>query len=168
MNGIIIILGSPNDEQGNLSEMATGRLEQGLAEYRNHDGYKILCTGGFGKHFNTTDRPHAEYAIRCLQQKGIPEKDLLEIAQSRNTVEDAFLSKPIIDKYGVRSLIVVSSDFHMLRVEHIFRQIFEGYDLTFSGAETSFSTERFRALRNHEKSELEKLRKKGIPGLRNG
>jgi uncharacterized SAM-binding protein YcdF (DUF218 family) len=168
MNGIILILGSPNDEQGNLSEVAIGRLEQGLAEYRSRKGYKFLCTGGFGKHFNTTDRPHAEYAVRHLLQEGVPEKDILEIAKSRNTVEDALLSKPIVEKSGVRSLIVVSSDFHMQRVEHIFTQVFDAYDLTFSGAKTEFSTDRLRALRKHEKKELERLRKKGIPGLRNG
>ncbi len=167
MNGIIVILGSPNDEQGNLSETAIGRLEQGLAEYRSREGYKILCTGGFGEHFNTTDRPHAEYLIRHLLQEGIPEKDILEIAQSRNTVEDALLSKPIVEKSGVRSLTVVSSDFHMQRVEHIFKQVFAGYDLTFSGAKTDFPRERLRTLRKHEKKELERLRKKGLPCLRN-
>lgn len=168
MNGIIVILGSPNDDRGNLSEMAIGRLEQGLAEYRNHEGYNILCTGGFGEHFNTTDRPHADYAIRHLLQKGIPEMEILEIAESRNTVEDALLSKPIIEKHNARSLIIVSSDFHMQRVEHIFQQVFDGYDLTFSGAKTDFPTERLRTLRKHEKKELGKLRKKGLPGLREG
>jgi len=168
MNGIIIILGSPNDDQGNLSEMAIGRLEQAQVEYRNHEGYKILCTGGFGEHFNTTDRPHADYAVRHLIREGIPENDILEIAKSRNTVEDALCSKPIIEKYGVRSLLVVSSDFHMPRVEHIFKKVFEGYDLTFAGAKADFSIERLRALREHEKKELERLHKKGIPGLRDG
>ena len=165
MNGIIVILGSPNDERGNLSEIAMGRLELGLTEYRNREGYKFLCTGGFGEHFNTTERPHAEYAIRHLLEKGIPEKDVLEIAESRNTVEDALLSKPIIEKFHARSLIIVSSDFHMQRVEHIFQQVFDGYDLTFSGAKTEFPAERLRTLRKHEKKELEKLRKMGLHGL---
>jgi len=162
MNGIIVILGSPNDEQGNLSELAIGRLEQGLAEYRRRKEYKILCTGGFGEHFNTTDRPHAEYAIRYLLQKGIPEKDILDIAQSRNTVEDALLSKPIIAKSGVRSLIVVSSDFHMERVKYIFQRVFKRYRLTFSASKTSVSLEHHGALRDHEGREMAKLRKKGI------
>ncbi|UCE42934.1 MAG: YdcF family protein [Candidatus Aminicenantes bacterium] len=168
MDGIIIILGSPNDDQGNLSEMATGRLAQGLAEFRRHKGYKILCTGGFGEHFNTTDKPHALYAIRHLIREGVPESDILEIVKSRNTVEDALLSKPIIAKHGVRSLIVVSSDFHMKRVKHIFKKVFTSRDLAFSSAKASFSKERIRALRNHEKRELDSLKKNGIPGLRDG
>jgi uncharacterized SAM-binding protein YcdF (DUF218 family) len=162
MDGIIIILGSPNDDQGNLSEMALRRLAQGFVEFRRHKGYKILCTGGFGEHFNRTDKPHALYAVRHLILEGVPESDILEIAESRNSVEDALLSEPIIAKHGVRSLIVVSSDFHMKRVKHIFKQVFKGYDLTFSGAKTSFPRVKYRALRDHEKRELRSLRKKGI------
>ncbi len=165
MKGIIIILGSPNDEQGNLSDTAIGRLNKGLQEYRRHPGYKILCTGGFGEHFNTTDKPHACYAINYLLQQGLLEIDILEIAESQNTVEDALLSKPIIEKYNVTSLIIVSSDFHMLRVRYIFEKVYRGYHLTFSGTETDYNEERYEILRNHEKKELEKLKKKGIPGF---
>jgi uncharacterized SAM-binding protein YcdF (DUF218 family) len=165
MKGIIIILGSPNDDQGNLSETATGRLAQGLVELRHHAGYKILCTGGFGEHFNTTDKPHAFYAVRYLIAEGVSETDILEIVKSRNTVEDALLSQSIITKHGVRSLIIVSSDFHMKRVKHIFKKLFKSHNLTFSSAKTSFSKERYRSLRNHEKRELDKLKKNGIPGL---
>ena len=165
MNGIIIILGSPNDEQGNLSRTAIERLAEGTAEYRRCEGYKILCTGGFGEHFNTTDNPHAYYAVRHLIADGIPEGDILEIAQSRNTLEDALLSKPIVEKYGVRSLVVVSSDFHMERVMYIFERVFGGYDLTFLGAKASLPQELSQSLLDHEKREMERLRKKGIPGL---
>ncbi|KPJ70067.1 hypothetical protein AMJ44_01160, partial [candidate division WOR-1 bacterium DG_54_3] len=150
MNGIIIILGSPNDAHGNLSDIATGRLNKGLQEYRHYPGYKILCTGGFGEHFNTTDKPHAHYAINYLLQKGLLETDILEIVESQNTVEDALLSKPIIEKYNVTSLIIVSSDFHMLRVRYIFEKIYRGYHLTFSGTKTDYNEERYKILRNHE------------------
>lgn len=165
MKGIIIILGSPNDDRGNLSETAIGRLMQGFVEFKRHKGNKILCTGGFGQHFNTSDKPHAFYAIQHLIREGVPESDILEIAESQNTVEDAILSKPIIEKHGFRSLIVVSSDFHMERVKYIFNCVFKSYDLAFSSAKTSFSKGRYQVLRAHEEKELEILRKKGIPGL---
>jgi len=165
MKGIIIILGSPNDEEGNLSDIAIGRLNQGLKEYRRHQGYKILCTGGFGEHFNTTEIPHARYAINYLLRQGLLETDILEIVESQNTVEDALLSKPIIEKYKVTSLIIVSSDFHMLRVRYVFEKIYRGYHLTFSGTKTDYNEERYKILRNHEEKEMVKLKKKGIPGF---
>lgn len=165
MNGIIIILGSPNDERGNLSDIAISRLERGMQEYRKREGYKILCTGGFGEHFNTTDRPHAEYSINYLLQSGIGETDILEIAESQNTAEDAVLAKPIIEKHGAKSLIIVSSDFHMKRVKHIFKKVFKEFDLIFCGAQSNLDEQRQKALKNHEERELKKTKKSGIPGL---
>ncbi len=165
MNGIIIILGSPNDERGNLSNIAISRLRRGLQEYRQRKGYKILCTGGFGEHFNTTDKPHAEYAINYLFQSGLAETDILEIAESRNTAEDALFAKPTVEKHGVKSLIIVSSDFHMKRVKHIFKRVFRGFDLKFYGAQTDFTDQQYRILKIHEERELKKIKKSGMPVL---
>ena len=161
MDGIIIVLGAPNDEKGNLSDMALGRLNQAIHEYKCNKDYKILCTGGFGTHFNTTDKPHAFYAINYLIQQGLPATDMLEMAESQNTLEDALLSKPIVDKYGVKSLIIVSSDFHLPRAKYVFERAFEGYGLIFSGAITNFSKKRYLSLKNHEERELKKLRNCG-------
>lgn len=158
-------MGSPNDERGNLSDISIGRLSRGIEEYRNHKGYKILCTGGFGEHFNITDKPHAFYARTHLIKQDIPENDILEIAESHDTVEDALLAKPIIDKYKVKTLMVISSDFHMRRVKHIFERVFQGYNLIFSEAKTEFTEERYNVLNKHEEPELDKLVKAGIPCL---
>lgn len=165
MDGIIIILGSPNDERGNLSDIAISRLERGMQEYRQREGYKILCTGGFGEHFNTTDRPHAEYSTNYLLQNGIGETDILEIAESQNTAEDAVLAKPIVEKHGAKSLIIVSSDFHMTRVKHIFKKVFKEFDLIFCEAQSNLDEQRQKTLKNHEERELKKIKKSGIPGL---
>ena len=71
--GFIVILGSPNDIEGNLSPIGVGRVEQGYTEYvaRRDAGWKILLTGGFGNHFNTTDNPNAYYAQQILFAKGV-------------------------------------------------------------------------------------------------
>lgn len=49
MKQIVLTLGAPNDEQGNLSPMAVDRLECTLGLYLHNDDVKILCTGGFGE-----------------------------------------------------------------------------------------------------------------------
>lgn len=162
MKGIVVILGALNDDEGNLSDMAIGRLTKGIEEYKNNKNYKILCTGGFGEHFNRTDKPHAFYAKKYLLRQGILRGNLLEIAESHDTVRDAFLAKPIIDKYKVKNLIIVSSDFHMKRVRYIFERVFEGYNLIFSEAKTNFSEERYKVLYAHEEKEFDKLMKEGF------
>ena len=165
MKGIIIILGSPNDNEGNLLEMAIGRKKKGIEEYRSHKEYKILLTGGFGPTFNETDKPHAHYAKQFLLKNEIPEDDILEFAESSFTAQDATLSKPIVEKSGVKDLIIITSDFHMGRVKYIFERVFPDYNLHFSEVKTDYSEERYEFLGAHEKRELEKLVRDGIPGL---
>ncbi|MFR5659330.1 MAG: YdcF family protein [Butyricimonas faecihominis] len=98
MKQIVLTLGAPNDEQGNLSPMAVDRLECALGLYLYNDDVKILCTGGFGESFNTTNHPHAYYSKRFLIERGVRESDFLEFALTTNTVEDFRMSKPIIER----------------------------------------------------------------------
>lgn len=88
MKQIVLTLGAPNDEQGNLSPMAVDRLECTLGLYLHNNDVKILCTGGFGESFNTTNHPHAYYSKRFLIERGVKESDFLEFALTTNTVED--------------------------------------------------------------------------------
>lgn len=163
MKGIIIILGSPNDDEGNLLEMAIGRNKKGVEEYRSHKEYKILLTGGFGATFNKTDKPHAHYAKQFLLKNEIPEDDILEFAESSFTAQDATLSKPIVEKSGVKNLIIITSDFHMGRVKYIFERVFKEYNLTFSEVKTNFSQEEYDKLMESEKEKIERMEREGIP-----
>ena len=64
---VIIVLGAPNDSEGNLSAIAIERCQQALIEYAQNPGAKILPTGGWGEHFNTTDKPHSHYLRQYLK-----------------------------------------------------------------------------------------------------
>ncbi|CAN5523257.1 hypothetical protein BH10CHL1_BH10CHL1_40460 [soil metagenome] len=162
LEGLIVILGSPNDAQGNLSPMGQQRVAKGYAEYLRlrPDGWKILLTGGYGAHFNTTNKPHAFYAQQLLLAWGVASIDIVEFAESRHTQEDAVLSRPIVAHYGVQNLLVVTSDFHMARTEFIFTKIFVGLNLYFAAAEylTLCGQEEQRRLLEHEAQALMNLR----------
>ena len=124
ISGLIVILGSPNSEQGELYSVATSRCRLGLQEYKRRGGWEILLTGGYGAHFNTTNQPHAEYLKRFLVGHGIPEKEFVEFAESANTLEDASLSRPIVQRYGVNQIVVITSDYHLDRAQYIFEREF--------------------------------------------
>ena len=158
MNGVVVVLGGPNDEQGNLSEIAKSRLYKGLEEYAKHPGYRMLLTGGFGPHFNTTAHPHAFYARAFLLTHGVAAEDIGPFVLSRNTVEDALLTKSIVRQLGVQDLIVVTSDFHLERARYLFARILGGYHLAFSSAVTPVSAEELAALHAHEAQALARLR----------
>lgn len=153
----VIILGSPNDEQGNLLSIARERLPHGIREYLACPGSKILLTGGFGPHFNRTDKPHAYYAKQFLLKNGIEEKDFLEFALSYDTVQDAVLSKPILLANGIKEAIVVTSDFHMERTKRIFTRVLNSFNLVFSSCATNLPRESLESLNDHEKRMLAQL-----------
>jgi uncharacterized SAM-binding protein YcdF (DUF218 family) len=155
--GVIILLGAPNDKKGRLSPVAIERCERAILEYRKNPGYKILPTGGFGPHFNVTDKPHAHYSSRYLISKGVPADDILECVESSSTIEDAELSWPIIQKYGVERVIVVTSNFHIPRARIIFKKRFSEMPLMFAGSKTHLSKKELTKLKLKEKSALEQL-----------
>ena len=158
MEGVIILLGAPNDERGRLSSFARERCELAIREYGKYPGYKILPTGGFGPHFNVTDKPHGFYSSRYLISRGIPKEDILEGVESSNTLEDAEFSWPVIKKFGVEKVIVVTSDFHVPRAQIIFKRKFAEIPLSFAGSKTHLSKKELGELKLKEKGAIKKLR----------
>lgn len=162
MQGIIIVLGSFNDEKGNINYVAKSRLNLGIKKLKEKNNYKLLLTGGFGKHFNTTDKPHAYYARQHCLKNGINEKTILELVESANTVEDAYLSKTIIDKYKPKEIIIVSSDFHLPRVKYVFNKVFPSEKINYIGSQDGIPEKLLKDLIDHEEEALKRLKKNGI------
>jgi len=132
-----------------------------MLEHHQHPGFKILPTGGRGAHFNTTDKPHAHYLKEYLIRQGIPPDDILEFARSRNTIEDATLSYPIVQRYGATHVIVVTSDYHGTRARYIFQREYLGIQLSFSLCTTDRETCELdlAALESHEQVAMARLRR---------
>ena len=158
INGLIIVLGSPNSEKGELYSTGLERCQTAAEQYRLHPDYYFLLTGGFGAHFNTTSFPHAHYVKNCLIGLGIPESRFTEFAESRNTIEDAALSRPIVEKYAAKDLIIITSEFHLKRAEHVFRRVYAGFDGTtcFIPAKNPSDCD-MQEIQRHEKEALCKL-----------
>ena len=160
MNGIIILLGAPNDTLGNLSSIAVERCLLATDIRGGYAGFSILPTGGFGE-FNKTSKPHAHYTRNFLRELGVPAEAILEPALSRFTLEDATLAEPIVAqhvaRHHVKDLIVVTSDFHRKRVELIFKKTFTGYNLSFYGSKTNLPQTELDVLLQHEKAAVARL-----------
>ena len=158
METAILVLGSPNDAQGGLSSIAIERCRQALAEFRRTPDVHIITTGGWGAHFNVAAHPHGHYTRQYLESLGVPPGVFLECVESSNTVEDARLCRPILERHGITDLIVVTSDFHIPRARFIFEREFPATALTFSGAPTHLSGDELARLKRHEEEALAKLR----------
>ena len=61
MNKLIMVLGAPNDDNGQLSPIAIDRLYRAYDLATCYSTAKIICTGGKGEHFNNTTKPHYYY-----------------------------------------------------------------------------------------------------------
>ncbi len=162
IQGFIIILGSPNSETGELYQPAKERCELALSEYNKLGNYKILCTGGYGNHFNTSSKPHAFYLKNYLIKRGIPENSFVEFAESKNTITDATLSKEIVLKYGVKDIRVITSDYHLNRALFLFKKNYADTDihLLFSVSKTDEKNCEFdlEEIKQHETKSLNYLK----------
>lgn len=158
MKTLILLLGAPNDEQGGLSQIAVERGECAYYLYAANDNVNILCTGGFGEHFNTTTRPHAFYAKAALMKKGAREEDFLPFVLSANTYEDIEKARPVIEKAQPDLLIIVTSDFHMERVRLLQERILNYPNVLFVPARSGLPAGEMEGLVAHEQRAIERIK----------
>jgi hypothetical protein len=79
-------------------------------------------------------------AARYLMERGIPAGRILTETQSYDTIGNAFFSRVIhVEPRQMRRLLVIASDFHLVRIEAVFRWIYGlhprpvQYELRFEG-----------------------------------
>ena len=153
-----MVLGSPNDEAGNLSTVAKERLSLAAEEYSRWPNTGILITGGFAPHFNRSPLPHAEHARSFLLSLGVPDSAFSDFALSSNTVEDALLTLPIVERLRPEQLVVMTSEFHVDRAQYIFGRVFCGREIRYVGAPHDGSPAELQELADHEARALARLR----------
>lgn len=158
---VIVVLGSPNFPDGTLGPIALDRL-QGCLSIFNPQKHKILCTGGFGAHFNTSPVAHANYLKDFLIQKGVPSTAFLPLALSANTVDDAVMSKSILKEVEYKDLIIITSEYHVARVEFIFTEIFKDFNLNFKSVAHHSIDDVLEPLILHEKVAMDQLISNGL------
>jgi uncharacterized SAM-binding protein YcdF (DUF218 family) len=157
IKNLILLLGAPNDELGQLSVMALNRNECAYNFYCHNEGTAILCTGGMGEHFNRTEKPHAAYAQAYLMERGVAEGDLFPCVLSTNTYEDFMLSKEIIKEISPDLFIVITSDFHMERAKLLQYKLIDYPNVLFIAAKSTVSHEELNLLSLHEQQAIRRI-----------
>lgn len=157
---VLIILGSPNSPSGKLSDISLSRLNYCVNHYKT--GNLILCTGGWGEHFNTSEHAHALLAKQYLIENGIPEAVFLDFALSGNTVEDAVKAKEILSALENIKLTIITSDYHVNRVNLIFNEILKNYTMDFIGVKSNLDKDVYDALELHETKAINAIIENGL------
>jgi uncharacterized SAM-binding protein YcdF (DUF218 family) len=98
-----------------LSGGADARAQQGIQLYRQGYAPCLLFTA------SPSNLPKTK-----AMSEGVPEQAIILDPWAQNTYQNAVNSKALMERYGFRSAIVVSSDYHMRRVSLIFARVFRG------------------------------------------
>jgi len=157
---VLIVLGAPNSPTGKLSKISKSRLDCCAKLFS--PGKLVLCTGGWGRHFNISKEAHAIYAKRYLLKKGLTEDSFLDNALSENTVDDAVKVASIISGLGELSLTVITSDYHLDRVKIIFEEVLKGLKIEYIGTPSPLTDKELMPLIEHERKAIAAINKKGL------
>lgn len=123
----------------NFSKRAN-RLTQAIELYKKGIIKKMLLTGGSGS-ILLNERSEATEVESYLLLMGVKSEDIILEADSRNTHENATLTKKILDqKYPTASCLLITSAFHMRRS----KACFEKEGMNFKAFSTDVIGERIR------------------------
>ena len=93
--------------------------------------------------------------------RGVPSHDILPYVPSANTVDDAVFSKRVLDILDVRSVCVVTSDYHMGRAQLIFEHFFDPKYLIMVGTPNGVPAEDLRRREAHEAEAIAQITGQG-------
>ncbi|MDK1287635.1 YdcF family protein [Pseudoalteromonas umbrosa] len=150
MEKVIIVLGHKNDNQGNLSPLSIARCELALDIFKQQQNARLICTGGYGDNFNQTAIAHSNINKQYLISKGIQAEHFLPSALSRFTIEDATLSYPVLKQLNSPQVDIISSDFHIPRVQLIFDKVMPSISKNYLSAPSPISVQELSKLKKHE------------------
>ncbi len=127
----IIVLGSAVWPGGRPSPSLYARTQHAIALYQSgYAPYLIFC-GGLGGNPPT----EAEVMRRLATSAGVPASAMILEDQSHSTDESLANAKALMNARGLKSAIIVSDPFHLLRAEIIARDL--GIEAYGSGARNS-------------------------------
>jgi uncharacterized SAM-binding protein YcdF (DUF218 family) len=117
----IVVLGAPLGPDGALSPIVLERVAAAAALWRAGGGRLVVATGGVTE---GAPRAEADAMAEALGELGVP--GVLAECASRSTIDNARLTRPVLEAHGVRSLWLVTQPFHGRRSARLFRRA--GFD----------------------------------------
>ena len=160
---VIVVLGGSNDQQGRLSPMSEDRCLEALKVHRQHPTYPLLMTGGWGDHFNQSPWTHGHLQKEILIQQGIPPDSFLPIVLSSHTRADAVEAARVLSRSSPRTLILITSDFHIPRACHYFQAEFPHTRLVPHPAPSRLAPQELERRIQHEQMRMKSLRQQSPP-----
>jgi uncharacterized SAM-binding protein YcdF (DUF218 family) len=126
----VIVLGAAQYD-GRPSPVLQDRLDHALALYEQGLTSMVVLTGGRQEGDRFTE---ATAGYNYLRDRGIPDEHLLKEVGGTSTYDSLAASARFLRERGLTSVVLVTSDYHALRVEAIAEEV--GLDATVSPTST--------------------------------
>jgi uncharacterized SAM-binding protein YcdF (DUF218 family) len=108
---VIIILGYPSLNNGEVSPVLMERIKKGIELYKLNNAGKIICTGGAVKN----EYIEAEIMHKELVKAGIPNEDIICEKESKGTWDNIKYVKKIMEENKMETGIIVTHIGHIRR-----------------------------------------------------
>ena len=115
---VIVVLGAAQ-YWGRPSPVLKARLDHALELYNRGLAPRIITTGGHGKDAKFSE---GEVSREYLSENGVPAEFITVEDAGLTTMQSAAAVVEIMDRMELRSCIVVSDDYHMLRAKRMLEE----------------------------------------------
>ena len=114
----IVVLGAAQYD-GRPSPVLRARLDHGISLWNNGMGKVLVLTGGKGAGDTTSE---ADVGRSYARKRGVPDTAILLENKGRTTRESMLGVAELLERRGIKTAILVSDPFHMLRLSIIGRR----------------------------------------------
>lgn len=143
--GSFLITESPLEKTDAIVVLGGNSYDRGLhGASLFHDQWApmVICTGGNTPNMLTAvgvDMKECDVTRFILSTQGVDPSSVTTLDSATSTFEEAQEIKSYVQRNNIRSLTIVSSEFHLRRVRMVFEKVFKDDEvkLIFSGAPSS-------------------------------
>ena len=160
----IVVLGGGIDLQGHLPDFVKQRLNKAIELFKKSASWrtKIIVSGKYSFLYHEQKPPLTESDAMAdyLIKKGVDQSKILREKKSKDSIGNAYYLKiNFFLPQKVRSAIIITSHFHLERVQYIFHKIFgPSYRFQFVGIQEKLSTSEEKRVLAHQRELLEKTK----------
>lgn len=122
----IVVLSHLMSKSGMLGDESIARANLSVQLFKTNK-FQYLITSGWDYRHDCKYRICDVVKDYIIKISDINPKKIIVLPQSRDTVGDAYFSLRLVKKLGINKLVVITSDYHVNRVEIIFNKFFSDY-----------------------------------------
>jgi len=165
----ILVTGSGVSPEGNLTQIGKSRVQKAVELYNKNIAKRILMSGKYSHNFSyipqkTEAQAMKEYAVIL----GVQESHIFTEEDSLDTIGNAYFTKQFMKKMNWKNIILVTSNFHLARIEYIFKKVYgKDFQIDIIPALTFLSTDELLNRFDREHAFIESLKTK-LEQIRDG